>query len=61
MISINGGEVGGTGGVAAAAMTVSKYRISAGRHGYTNFMTIQDNSMLKASEITLTVGNSTFF
>ncbi|MGJ8671271.1 MAG: CC0125/CC1285 family lipoprotein [Oceanococcus sp.] len=54
------GEMGGTGGVAAAAITNDTYRISARGNGYTNSTTIQDYSMLKAAEVTLAAGKSHF-
>ena len=53
-------EMGYTGGVAAMPITSDTYRIVSRGNGYTDPTTVQDYSLLKAAETTLSTGNTHF-
>jgi hypothetical protein len=53
-------EMSFTGGVSAMPITSDTYRIVSRGNGYTNSVTVQDYSLLKAAETTLGTGNTHF-
>lgn len=53
-------EMGATGGVSAMPITSDTYRIVSRGNGYTDPTTVQDYSLLKAAETTLSTGNTHF-
>ncbi|MUZ74215.1 hypothetical protein GOZ90_16120 [Agrobacterium vitis] len=53
-------DMGFTGGVSAMPITSDTYRIVSRGNGYTDSTTVQDYSLLKAAETTLSTGNTHF-
>jgi len=53
-------EMGFVGGVSAQQMTANTFRILARGNGYTDGVTVQDYTMLKAAETTKQVGGTHF-
>ncbi|MFT4183628.1 MAG: hypothetical protein QM636_17115 [Rhizobium sp.] len=53
-------EMGVTGGVTAMPITSDTYRIVSRGNGFTDRITVQDYSLLKAAETTLATGNTHF-
>lgn len=53
-------EMGATGGVTAMPITSDTYRIVSRGNGFTDSITIQDYTLLKAAETTLSTGNTHF-
>ncbi|CDZ62591.1 Hypothetical protein NGAL_HAMBI2605_20460 [Neorhizobium galegae bv. orientalis] len=53
-------EMSFTGGVSAMPITGDTYRIVSRGNGYTDATTVQDYSLLKAAETTLSTGNTHF-
>ncbi|MCJ9673041.1 MULTISPECIES: CC0125/CC1285 family lipoprotein [unclassified Neorhizobium] len=53
-------EMSFTGGVSAMPITSDTYRIISRGNGYTDAVTVQDYSLLKAAETTLATGNTHF-
>lgn len=53
-------DMGATGGVTAMPITSDTYRIVSRGNGFTDRVTVQDYSLLKAAETTLSTGNTHF-